>query len=112
VLLTEPAGPFSGKQSKGIQMRTSIIFAALAAAVTLSACNKPAVVTPPVVVTVPVPGPAGPTGATGATGAPAEKGEPGKTGATGATGATGDTGADGKRGSTGGNTIVVVPEGK
>ena len=83
-------------------MKVSIMAAAVLMALALSACNRPAPVTPPQVVTVPVPGPAGPTGATGATGATAEKG------ATGATGATGDTGAQGERG-TGGSTVVVIP---
>ena len=55
------------------------------AALTLSACDRPTVVTTPAVVTVPVPGPAG------------------------ATGATGDTGATGQRGATGGDTLVIIP---
>ena len=71
-------------------------------ALTLSACDRPTVVTPAAVVAVPVPGPAvpGPAGPTGATGS---------TGYTGATGSTGDTGATGERGKTGGDTVVIVP---
>jgi hypothetical protein len=101
---------------KGTTMRYSILFAALIAALGLSACEKAVVVTPtPSVVTVPVPGPAGPQGATGATGEQAEKGATGATGATGSTGftgATGSTGAEGVQGATGktgGDTIVIVP---
>jgi hypothetical protein len=84
-------------------MKYSIVFSAVLVALTLSACDRPTVVTPAAVVTVPVPGPAGPTGATGDTGAT------GSTGYTGATGATGDTGATGERGKTGGDTVVIVP---
>lgn len=56
------------------------------AALTLSACDRPTVVTPPAV--VPVPGPAGPAGAAGN---------------------TGSTGATGQPGATGGDTVVIVP---
>ncbi|MFN5348278.1 MAG: hypothetical protein ACK5A0_01895 [Polaromonas sp.] len=56
------------------------------AALTLSACDRPTVVTTPAAVSVP--GPAG---------------------ATGATGDTGSTGATGQRGATGGDTVVVIP---
>lgn len=49
----------------------------LASALTLSACDRPAAVAPPVV-TVAVPGPAGPAGPTGDTGA---QGKPGGDGA-------------------------------
>jgi hypothetical protein len=62
------------KQSKGILMKYSIVFSAVLMALALSACDKPTVVTPAAVVTVPVPGPAGPTGATGSTGEVAMKG--------------------------------------
>ena len=88
-------------------MKYSILFSALFAALALSACDRPTVVTtPPAVVTVPGPaGPAGATGATGATGAQAEKGATGDTGATGSTGNTGATGEPGK----GGSTVVIVP---
>jgi hypothetical protein len=95
------------KQSKGIHMKHSIMFSAVLMALSLSACDRPTVVTTPAVVTVP--GPAGATGATGAAGAPAEKGATGATGATGDTGSTGDTGAQGQRGRTGGDTVIVVP---
>ena len=62
-------------------------------ALALSACDKPAVVTPAPPVVVSVPGPAGPPGPQGATGA----------------GATGMTGATGAKGETGDNIIVVDP---
>jgi hypothetical protein len=76
-------------------MRYPILFAALSAALVLSACERPTVVnTSPTVVAVP--GPAGPAGATG------------DTGATGRTGSTGAEGAQGDRGRTG-NTTVIVP---
>lgn len=81
-------------------MKFSIVFSAAVMALALSACDRPTVVTPAAVITVPVPGPAGATGATGATGS---------TGYTGATGAPGDTGATGERGKTGGDTVVIVP---
>lgn len=95
------------KQSQGILMKYPMLFAAIATALVLSACERPTtIVTPPTVVTVPVPGPAGPTGATGSTGA---SGSAGDAGATGSTGATGDTGAQGQRGRTGGDTVIIVP---
>lgn len=65
------------------------------AALALAGCDRPTVVTPPSVVTVP--GPAGPAGPAGTTG------NSGSTGATGTTGATGSTGA------TGGDTVIVMP---
>ena len=90
-------------------MKYLIVFPALFAVLALTACDRPTVVTPAVVVPVPVPGPAGPTGATGATGAQAEKGATGNTGATGATGSTGSTGASGEPGKSGGSTVIIVP---
>ena len=76
-------------------MNHTISIAALLSALSLAACDRPAVVTVPssttpvaVPVPVPVPGPAGATGATGSTGS---------TGSTGATGQPGDT------------TVIVVP---
>ena len=81
-------------------MKNSIVLSVALAVITLAACDRPTtVVTPPAVVTVPVPGPAGPTGATGATG---------YSGATGNTGNTGSTGATGEKGKTGGDTAVVI----
>ena len=77
-------------------MKYSIIFAAVLAALAVTACNKPTVVTP-TVVTGPVPGPAGPTGATGSSGM------------TGQTGSSGPTGSTGEQGKTGGDTVVVIP---
>ncbi|MDO9069732.1 MAG: hypothetical protein Q7W05_14925 [Deltaproteobacteria bacterium] len=80
-------------------MRYSVFVAATALfALALSACDRPVVAPPPVVITVP--GPAGPPGPPGAPGLPAEKG---------ATGPTGPTGATGEQGKQGGDTIVVVP---
>jgi hypothetical protein len=105
-------------QSKGTLMKYSIVFSAALMALALSACDRPTVVTPAAVVTVPVAGPAGPAGATGATGSAGSTGSTGSTGDTGATGSTGntgatgsagDTGATGERGKTGGNTVVIVP---
>ena len=58
-------------------MNYSLIITAAAMALALTACDRPAAVVAPAVVTVP--GPAGATGATGSTGS---------TGATGATGAS------------------------
>jgi hypothetical protein len=104
-----------------MNMKYSIVFAAAVAALTLSACDRPTVVTPAAVITVPVPGPAGPAGATGSTGSTGATGYTGATGSTGSTGAmgstgdtgatgnTGDTGATGQRGKTGGDTVVIVP---
>jgi hypothetical protein len=60
-------------------MNRSMLFAALLAAVTLAACDKPTVVNVPAT-PVAVPGPAGPTGATGDQGATGSKGDTGKTG--------------------------------
>lgn len=90
-------------------MKYSIVFSAVLVALALSACDRPTVVTPAAVVTVPVPGPAGPTGATGATGYTGATGSTGSTGYTGATGSTGEAGATGERGKTGGDTVVIVP---
>ena len=47
------------RTNKGIPMKYSILFPALLAALALSACDRPTVVTPAPVVTVPVAGPAG-----------------------------------------------------
>ncbi len=91
-------------------MKHTIIFPAALlalATLTLAACDRPTVVTPPAVVTVP--GPAGPTGATGNTGNTGSTGDTGSTGSTGATGDTGNTGSQGQRGATGGDTVVIMP---
>jgi hypothetical protein len=64
-------------------------------AIALAGCDRPTVVTPPAVVTVP--GPAGPAGPTGTTGS------------SGSTGATGTTGSMGATGATGGDTVIVLP---
>ena len=87
-------------------MNYSIVFSAALVALSLSACDRPAAVVTPAVVTVPVPGPAGPTGATGSVDC---TGATGSTGTTGMTGMTGDTGSTGQRGATGGDTVVIVP---
>ena len=81
-------------------MKYALPIFTVVAALSLVACNRPAVVTVPAT-PVAVPGPAGPTGATGATG------DTGNTGSSGGTGATGDTGATGKTG--GGTTVIVTP---
>ena len=77
-------------------MNRSMLMAALLAALSLAACDRPSVVTVPVPVAVP--GPAGPTGATGNTGSTGDTGSTGYTGATGATGKPGD-----------GTTVIVMP---
>jgi hypothetical protein len=82
---------------QGFQMKYTLPMFAVVAALSLAACDRPAVIAVPVA-PVAVPGPAGPTGATGATG---------DTGNTGYTGATGDTGATGKTGD--GTTVIVMP---
>lgn len=86
---------------------TTLALAAVVATMALSGCDRPTVVMPPTVVTVP--GPAGPAGATGNTGSAGTTGNTGTTGATGSTGATGDTGSQGKTGATGGDTVVIMP---
>ncbi len=78
-------------------MKHIVVIAAVFATLSLVACERATVVTPPPA-TIVVPGPAGPTGATGSTGA---------TGDQGATGTTGDQGATGKTGS--GTTVIVTP---
>ena len=91
---------------KGINMKHSILFIALAAALGLSACDNS---------TPGPPGPQGSTGAQGTTGSQGNTGSQGDTGSQGYTGAQGDTGtkgATGAQGETGepsGDTIVVVP---
>ncbi|MDO8419070.1 MAG: hypothetical protein Q7S90_03450 [Rubrivivax sp.] len=75
-----------------------LLAAAVLATLALSACDRPATVVVPPVVTVPVPGPAGPTG---------EAGAQGSQGATGMQGSDGNQGATGKPGS--GTTVIVVP---
>lgn len=75
----------------------SVVFLG-AAVLGLSACDRPAVVNTPAVVTVP--GPAGPAGPSGSTGA---------TGSTGTTGIGGATGTTGQTGATGGDTVVIMP---
>lgn len=108
-------------------MRYSILFTAVLAALSLSACEKETVVTTPASTApgstvIAVPGPPGATGATGdkgaagGTGAAGDTGATGSTGATGYTGATGSTGAEGLQGERGksgdGSTVVIVPGSK
>jgi hypothetical protein len=80
-------------------MNPKLLFSAVFATLSLVACERATVVTPPA--TVIVPGPAGPAGATGATG------DQGASGSQGATGMSGDQGATGKTGA--GTTVIVVP---
>lgn len=85
-------------------MKYSVVCSAVLFVLSLSACDKPTVMTPAVVsVPVAVPGPPGPTGATGASGLTGSSGAPGMTGS------TGDTGARGEPGKNGGDTVVVIP---
>jgi hypothetical protein len=112
---------------KRINMKYSLLLAALVAMLGLGACEKTTVANPaPTIVAVPgpagAPGPtgatgatsdavvvAGPTGATGASGATGATGATGYDGAKGATGATGAEGTKGETGKTGGDTVVIVP---
>lgn len=92
-------------------MNASIIMAALAATLLLTACEKPVTVNVPAE-TIMVPGPAGKDGATGAQGADGNQGNQGNTGNTGDTGVqgnTGDTGATGATGDTGDTTVIITP---
>lgn len=75
-------------------MRHTLLISAVLATLSLVACERATVVTPPPA-TVVVPGPAGPAGPTGATGTQ------GDTGSQGTQGSTGDTGT--------GTTIIVTP---
>lgn len=89
-------------------MNRSILMAALLAALSLTACDKPTVVNVPVPVATP--GPAGATGATGDTGSMGATGNTGNTGNTGSMGATGNTGNTGATGKSGdGTTVIVMP---
>lgn len=91
---------------KGINMKHSILFFALSAALGLAACERPTVVTVPGPAVV-VPGPAGPQGATGSPGTAGAQGDAGSKGATGNQGNDGNTGATGKPGE--GTTVIVIP---
>lgn len=92
-------------------MNRSMLIAALLAALSLAACDKPTVVNVPPTPAA-VPGPAGPQGATGN---PGRKGDtvinvpavPGPAGPQGATGEPGSKGETGKSGA--GNTVIVTP---
>ncbi len=89
-------------------MKTTLIGLAALAALTLTACDRPVVVTPTMPVAVP-----GPTGATGATGNTGSTGNTGNTGATGSQGVDGNTGSTGNTGATGkpgeNTTVILVP---
>ncbi len=91
-----------------------ILISALFVALSLSACDRPTVVTVPGT-PVAVPGPAGPAGETGATGDAGVQGDmgnqgnKGNQGNTGDTGATGDTGTQGETGEPGNTTVIVTP---
>lgn len=87
-------------------MNHPLLLAALLAALSLSACDRPTVVTVPVPVAVP--GPAGPAGPTGATGYQGNPGDPGATGNQGNQGNDGNTGATGQTGKPGDSTTVIV----
>ena len=78
-------------------MNQTILISTLLAALMLTACDKPTVVTVPAE-TIVVPGPAGPPGEAGATG---DQGDPG------VQGDTGEAGVDGAAGT--GTTEIVVP---
>lgn len=79
--------------------RVAMLAVAMLAPLAFAACDRPATVVVPPVVTVP--GPAGPAGQTGA------QGTQGTQGATGMQGNEGSQGATGKPG--GGTTVIVVP---
>ena len=93
-------------------MNHTLLLSALLATLSLTACDRPTVVTVPVPVAVPGPaGPAGPTGATGnqgSTGYQGNQGDPGATGNQGNQGNDGNTGATGKTGKPGDSTTVIV----
>ncbi|NRR28632.1 hypothetical protein HSX11_00225 [Oxalobacteraceae bacterium] len=83
-------------------MKYAFLLTAIAASLTLTACEKtinnpPPKVDAPATVAVPVPVPV-----------PGPAGEPGAPGATGATGAPGAPGPEGKPG----DTVIVAPEPK
>lgn len=94
-------------------MKLSMILSAALIALAVTACDRPTVVTPAAVVTIPVQGPAGPSGAAGEKGATGSTGSIGSTGDTGAPGYTGATGSTGDKGDTGksgnGTTVIVAP---
>jgi Collagen triple helix repeat (20 copies) len=101
---TKRSNPFVPRllTSKGSTMNHSILIAALFAALSLTACDRPTVVNVPIPVAVP--GPAGPQGESGAQGA---TGNDGNKGATGSQGYDGSKGEPGKPGS--GTTLIVIP---
>jgi Collagen triple helix repeat (20 copies) len=100
-----------------INMKYSILVAAVLAAGALTACQKPSVVVVPAT-TAAATGPAGPQGAAGDAGTAGSAGATGATGSMGTDGAKGDSGNTGKPGTdgakgdtgkTGGDTVVIVP---
>jgi hypothetical protein len=86
-------------------MTQTMLIAALLAATSLVACDKPTVINVPAT-PIAVPGPAGPQGATGNQGNDGSKGATGGQGATGNQGNDGNTGATGKAGD--GTTVIVM----
>jgi len=91
-------------------MNTSMLMLALAATLSLGACDRT-----PTVINMPptgagVPGPAGPTGATGNTGSQGNQGNDGSKGTQGTQGAPGFDGSKGEAGKPGeGTTVIVMP---
>ncbi|MCW2311628.1 hypothetical protein [Rhodoferax antarcticus] len=81
-------------------MRYTLLISAVLATLSLAACERATVVTPPPASVV-VPGPAGPAGPTGATG------DQGNQGNQGSQGSQGDQGTTGKSGT--GTTVIVTP---
>jgi hypothetical protein len=79
---------------KGFPMNRSMLIAALLAALSLAACDKPTVINVPPTPAA-VPGPAGPQGAPG---------DPGSKGATGNPGSKGETGKSGDS-----PAVIVIP---
>lgn len=97
-------------------MNNSILMAALAVALTLTACDKTPVVVNVPAETVVVPGPAGPAGKPGEQGVDGNKGNMGDKGNTGDTGVQGNDGTQGKTGQAGetgktgdSTTVIVTP---
>ncbi len=82
-----------------------VLVSALFVALSLSACDRPTVVTVPGAPVV-VPGPPGPAGETGATGETGVQGDQGYKGNQGDEGVQGDTGSKGESGET---TVIVNP---
>lgn len=92
-------------------MNNTTLVAALAVALTLTACDKTPVVVNVPAQTIAVPGPAGPAGKAGEQGVDGNKGDKGNTGNVGVQGdegIQGDTGQAGETGKSGENTTVII----